>query len=59
MLELGVPLDEFFGAAPGEAYGKAAVFVFTLDTHDGADAKTRVANFAAEHRVSVGSTLRG
>ena len=59
MLELGVALDEFFCSASGETDGKAAVFIVALDADDGSDAKTRVSNFAAEHRVRVGPALCG
>jgi hypothetical protein len=45
LLELGVALDEFLGAAAGEADADATVVVFAFDAHYGAYAVFRVADF--------------
>ena len=47
LFELGVTLDEFFGAAAGEGYGDAAVVFVAFDGDDGAYAVFGVADFAA------------
>jgi hypothetical protein len=47
-LQLRVFFNEFFCAPAGEAYGDAAVvIVVAFDAYHGADAKFRVADFAA------------
>ena len=58
LLELGVALHKFFGAAAGEADGKAAVLIVALDADDGSDSKTGMADFAPEHGVGVGPAFR-
>ena len=47
MGELGVALDEFFGAAAGEAYGEAAVVFFTFYAYYSAYAVFGVADLLA------------
>jgi len=57
LLELGVTLDEFFGAAAGEGYGDAAVVFIAFDGDDGADAEFGVADFAAHEGIAGAGTL--
>src|SRR2546423_4236257 len=59
LLEGGVALHEFFGAAAGEADGELAVFVIAFNSNDGAHAVIRVAHFLAEQRVAVFTALSG
>ena len=54
MGELGVALDDFFGAAAGKSNGEFAVVFVAFDRDYGPDAVFGVADFLAEHGVGAG-----
>src|SRR2546423_1114086 len=59
LLEGGVALHEFLGAAAWETDRELAVFIIAFDADDGTDAIVGVADFLAEERIAVFAALCG
>src|ERR1700687_2075223 len=59
LFQLGVALDEFLRAAPGETHGETPVLIVALNPDDRADTVVRVTNLLTQKRVRVGSASCG
>ena len=59
LLQLGVTLDEFFGAAAGEGDGEAAVVFVAFNADDGADAVFGMAHLLTDQRIGAGAAPCG